>query len=195
MADNNDDQSTDLRNLQAEGIRVTPGDGSRLQDILSSQSTYTNGLYSAYPILAGLIAMQSGEESQPSINPGGGAFMRLSGITFQDLARLMSVGTATRVGNRVHIEPDEDGDEDDEDHNGPEDVVDDDYIRASAHQWYPPVKEPQKAGLELLANGDFGRVGVKARSRRNSYNILKTVSHKFYRPLPLTSREDLHTVR
>lgn len=54
MADNNDDQSTDLRNLQAEGIRVTPGDGSRLQDILSSQSMYTNGLYSAYPSLQAL---------------------------------------------------------------------------------------------------------------------------------------------
>jgi len=141
--------------------------------------------------------MQSGEESQPSTNPGGGAFMRLSGVTFQDLARLMSVGTATRVGNRVHIQPDEDGDEDDEDYNGAEDDDNGNYIppRVSAHQWYPPVKEPQKAGLELLASGDFGRVGVKARSRRNSSNILKTVSHKFYRPLPLTSREDLHSVR
>jgi hypothetical protein len=54
MADNNGDQSTDLRNLQAEGIRVTPGDGSRLQDILTSQSMYTNGLYSAHPSLQGL---------------------------------------------------------------------------------------------------------------------------------------------
>lgn len=139
--------------------------------------------------------MQSGEGSQSSTNLGGGASMRLSGITFQDLARLMSVGTATRVGNRVHIQADEDEDEDDENYNGTEDDGIEGYSRVSAHQWYPPVTEPQKAGLELLANGDFGRVGVKARSRRNSHNILKTVSHKFYRPLPLTSREDLQSVR
>jgi WD repeat-containing protein 23 len=118
--------------------------------------------------------------------------MRLSGITLQDLARLMSVGTTTRVGDRVHIQPD-----DDEDYNGAEDDDNEDYInpRASAHQWYPPVSEPQKAGLELLASGDFGRVGVKARSRRNSHNILKPVLNKFYHPLPLTSREDLQSVR
>lgn len=136
--------------------------------------------------------MQSGEESQSPTNPGGGASMRLSGITLQDLARLMSVGTATTVGNRVYIQPDEDEDDDEA-----EDVDIEGYIppRASAHQWYPPVTEPQKAGLELLETGDFGRVGVKARSRRNSHNISKTVLHKFYRPLPLTSREDLHSVR
>jgi len=138
--------------------------------------------------------MQSGDESQPSTNPGAGASIRLSGITLQDLARLMSVGTAIRVGNRVHIQPDEEEDGDDEDYNGAEDGDDDDYT-PSAHQWYPPVSEPQKAGLEILANGDFGRVGVKARSRRNSRNISKTVLHKFYRPLPLTSREDLQSVR
>jgi hypothetical protein len=51
MADNNGDQSTDRRNLQAEGIRVIAGDGSRLQDILSSQLMYTDGLYPAYPSL------------------------------------------------------------------------------------------------------------------------------------------------
>ncbi|KIM47605.1 hypothetical protein M413DRAFT_439274 [Hebeloma cylindrosporum] len=174
MADNNGHQPTDPRNFQAGGIRVVSGDGSRLQDILSS-----------------LIALQSGEASQPS-SPSGGASMRLSGITLQDLARLMDVGTATRVGNRVHIHADEDEEEDDEDYNGAEDDDSDGY-RASAHQWYAPVREPQKAGLELLANGDFGRVGVKIRSRRKSHNISKPVLQKFYRPLPLTSREDLQS--
>jgi len=133
--------------------------------------------------------MQSGEEAQLSTGPGGGAPMRLSEITLQDLARLI------RVGNRSHIQPNDDEDpnraEDDD-----EDEDDDDYTSPpTSAYWHPPVTEPQKAGLELLGSGDFGQVGVKARSRRNPCNIPKSVLNKYYRPMPLTSREDLQSVR
>jgi WD repeat-containing protein 23 len=127
--------------------------------------------------------MQSGE---PQLSTGsGGASMRLSGITLQDLARRM------RVGNQIHIQPSSD-----DDYNGADNDEDDDYIstHTSAH-WHAPVTEPQKAGLELLVSGDFGRVGVKACNRRNPRNIPKSVLNKYYSPLPLTSREDLQSVR
>jgi len=52
MADNNGHQRTDRRNPQAESIRV--GDRSRLQDILSGELVYMDGLYPAYLSLQAL---------------------------------------------------------------------------------------------------------------------------------------------
>ncbi|KAF8203916.1 WD40-repeat-containing domain protein [Pholiota molesta] len=148
--------------------------GSRLQDILST-----------------LFSAQSAGGTQGSNAQGGRGPVRLPAITLQDLARLMSVGAATRIGNnRVTIQPEDFEDEEDD---GDYMEEDDEDVYSPAHQstqWFPPVTEPQQAGLDLLASGEFGRVGVKHRTRRNNLNISRSVLNQFYQPIPIPSRED-----
>ena len=48
----------------------------------------------------------------------------------------------------------------------------------------------QGAGLELLESGDFGRIEVKNRSRRNRRDIARTVFNQGRKPVPL----DIQTV-
>ncbi|KAJ6611484.1 WD40-repeat-containing domain protein [Mycena sp. CBHHK59/15] len=50
--------------------------------------------------------------------------------------------------------------------------------------------EPQEAGLRLLHSGDFGRVGIKARLRRNDLNIAKFLRGRASQPRPKYYKED-----
>lgn len=129
--------------------------------------------------------------------------MRVSELTLRDMARLLSSRSTAdqRSGaTRPHHQLD-DEDEDDDDDYIPIDDDDDDedgYGRATrsrARPFFPPVTEPKKEGLELLASGDFGRVGVKSRSRRNRGNITRTILDRGSRPIPLSNREDILNVR
>ena len=46
---------------------------------------------------------------------------------------------------------------------------------ARTPKWFSPVTAPQEAGLRLLMGGEFGRVGVEARSRKGGANFSKTI--------------------
>lgn len=129
--------------------------------------------------------------SQSARLEGGRASIRVPGITLQDLARLMSGGTATRVWNRMHVQ--QDPEDEDEDEYIDEDE-DDDSTSYRNSQWFPPATEPEQPGMDMLVNGEFGRVGVKHRARRNIRNISRGAINHLYRPIPLPSREDTQSV-
>ena len=121
--------------------------------------------------------------------------IRLSGITLQDLARLMSVGT--RSGQRITVVPDYEEENDIEDDDDDVEYMDeDDEPPIRTNQWIPPHKKPQKAGLDLLASGEFGRVDVKNRARRDrpSRNISRNILNQFAHPVPVCNREAVQTV-
>ena len=54
-------------------------------------------------------------------------------------------------------------DEDDEDYETEYSYWGRPYARTP--KWFPPVTTPQEAGTKLLMSGEFGRIGVEARSR------------------------------
>lgn len=103
----------------------------------------------------------------------------MSGFNFRDLF----------VTVRASSIEDEDDEDEYEEHN-PEDQ--NDY--PSIHQWFPPVKEAQKEGEELLYSGDFGRVGIKIKTRANNSNLVKSVLNRAAQPIPNLNKEDLLSV-
>jgi DDB1- and CUL4-associated factor 11 len=84
-------------------------------------------------------------------------------------------------------EVDEDDDDDDDEYSN--------SFRQAAHQWFPEVTEPQKAGVELLTSGDFGRVAGKLRSRRSDFNVAKLVYRRSMGPKLASYKEDYASVR
>jgi hypothetical protein len=61
-------------------------------------------------------------------------------------------------------------------------------------KWFPPVTTPQEAGTKLLMGGEFGRIGVEARSRNGSANFSKAIlsSRSKLRQMP---KQDITNVR
>ncbi|KII94042.1 hypothetical protein PLICRDRAFT_36272 [Plicaturopsis crispa FD-325 SS-3] len=47
--------------------------------------------------------------------------------------------------------------------------------RTALGSWYPKITEPQKAGVELLMSGQFGRVGHKIRRSQNDNSVFRTL--------------------
>ncbi|KDR85616.1 hypothetical protein GALMADRAFT_234583 [Galerina marginata CBS 339.88] len=160
---------------QPGNIRTTPsGDGTRLQDIL-----------------AALFSLQPAGGPQITTGTTGNAQMRVSELTLRDMARLLGVRPANARTEHAH-HPHDDDDEDDDDYLiDEEEEVHNRPRRTRGRPFFPPVKEPQKEGLELLASGDFGRVGVKSRSRRSRPNIARTLLNPGNRPIPHINREDI----
>jgi len=125
--------------------------------------------------------MQS--SGSPTANRGGPRTINLTGITLQDLGRLLNtVGRSARI-----LEEDEVTDEDEDGFSHPS--------HPAPHQWYKPATEPQKAGVELINSGDFGRVANRARVRRNDVNLAKFLINRPRRPQPSTYKEDYVHVR
>ena len=82
----------------------------------------------------------------------------------------------------------DDGDEDEEDDYYGED-------NDSAQPWYPPHKEPQPAGVELLTSGDFGRVSVKKdRAGINNRNVTKRLFTRVLQPQTSLYKENITSV-
>ncbi|KAF8910028.1 WD40-repeat-containing domain protein [Gymnopilus junonius] len=123
----------------------------------------------------------------------GNTHMRVTELTLRDLARLLGSGRGgdSRI-SRQHPHVNDDG-EDDEDYMTDDDDMYSHHQRTRSRPLFPPVTEPQKEGLELLASGDFGRVGVKNRTRRNRRNIARTVLNQGKKSVSLSSREDVLT--
>lgn len=124
--------------------------------------------------------------------------LRLDGLTLRDLSRLLSSGTMLRGSGRVSYQVIEDEDDDDDYVDDDEEEVEDEYDsgRRPSHQWYPPHKEPQKAGEHLLMGGDFGPIANKIASRRSlNKNIPQQIRNRHFSSQPLHSRETFSRVR
>lgn len=87
--------------------------------------------------------------------------------------------------------------------NDEDDSEDEDYDReysywgrpfARTPKWFPPVTVPQEEGLKLLMSGEFGRIGVDARSRRGSANFSKAILSSRSK-LRQTPKQDISNVR
>lgn len=61
-------------------------------------------------------------------------------------------------------------------------------------QWFPPHKEPQKPGVELLMGGEFGCVSPKIRSRKNKKNVSRLMLNQSSRPRGAMHREIITNV-
>ncbi|KIO08498.1 hypothetical protein M404DRAFT_133750 [Pisolithus tinctorius Marx 270] len=114
-------------------------------------------------LLHSLFELQHGDSSRPVTQTSDADDGQLEpGIfSFGDLLRSgSSGGTASAVFD--FDEEEEEGMDDDDDY------YDDDFFIARRYgsvprheQWFPPHKEPQREGLELLRGGEFGRVTKK----------------------------------
>ncbi len=100
----------------------------------------------------------------------------------------MSGGPGMRVWNRTLAQIQSEDADDDE-------YIDEEEDPPTYRQWFPPTTEPQKQGTEMLVNGEFGRIGVKNRARRDIRNISRGAINNLYRPIPLPNREDTQSVR
>jgi hypothetical protein len=113
-------------------------------------------------------------------------------------------------GEDSTISPHASGDDDDPtvDDSGPgiQDEDDEDYETeysywgrpyARTPKWFPPVTTPHEAGTKLLMSGEFGRIGVEARSREGSANFSKAIlsSRSKLRPTPKQDVTNVRTTR
>lgn len=62
------------------------------------------------------------------------------------------------------------------------------------HQWFPEVKEPQQAGMELLMSGEFGQVRNKMRFRCKHLNVSKRVRDRTCHIRGTLFKEDVASV-
>lgn len=130
----------------------------------------------------------------PQSNTDENHTISLSGISLQDLSRLL--GGAPRTGGALapqeaHDDPDEEPDDDDDEYED-----DDDYQpnHASRRYVFPAVTEPQEAGVQLINSGDFGRIAPKIRARRESTNLAKRIFNRPQNPYGAQYKEDYTNV-
>ncbi|EPQ60332.1 WD40 repeat-like protein [Gloeophyllum trabeum ATCC 11539] len=121
-------------------------------------------------IMGALFDLQGGQSATGGGEAGNAhSEGNVSGFTIRELTRILGMRYGG-LGN-VRIGQDEDDDEDEED--------DEDYVTSATNNrsWFPEVKEPQKAGADLLMSGEFGRTGHKFRSAhgRKQSNIYRTM--------------------
>jgi WD repeat-containing protein 23 len=130
---------------------------------------------------------------------GGSAGIDVQGFLSQLLSTRDSVSRLR--GNDPNTEDGEPGNQDSE-HDDDDDDDDDDepdygyWGRPPARtpKWFAPVTAPQEAGLKLLMGGEFGRIGVEARSRKGSANFSKAILSRRSK-LRQTPKQDITNVR
>ena len=105
-------------------------------------------------------------------------------LSIEDLQHLLSSGS---------VESPE-GDDDDEDDDDDDDYDFEQTTEEWRQQWFPPCKEPQKSGVELLMGGEFGFVSPKIRSRQNKKNISRLMLDQSLRPRGAMYRENMSSV-
>lgn len=137
-------------------------------------------------LLSAVFAMQPSGGSR-SYNYHAPHNTRISG-----LSRFLSTfGRGSAFRRPVLDDPDEEEDGEDDD----DDEYDGDYYPSSAPWKGPEISEPQQEGVELLNSGDFGRVGSKARTRRNYINVANLILNRSRNARPTSNREDYVAVR
>lgn len=139
-----------------------------------------------------LFSMQSNESPRQPV-PRGSRLISLSGVDLRDLARYVTIRANSSPHGINHRVEEEDDDEEDE-YDPEEEEYDPEDEEINGRQWFPPTTEAQKEGEELLHSGDFGRVGIKIRSRANNGNLVKSVLNQATHPIPNLNKEDLLTV-
>ncbi|KAG6842430.1 hypothetical protein C0991_007560 [Blastosporella zonata] len=146
-------------------------------------------------IFSTLFAMQSGGGPRPS---GDGESASSPVISLHDISLLLNSVGRSGIIHGLRVNAPEDDDEDDDG----DDDEDEDYYStfstAAIAPWKGPVTtEPQPAGVELLNSGDFGRVGSKARTRRNDINLANLILNRARRTysVPALHKEDYAAVR
>lgn len=115
-----------------------------------------------------------------SLQSGGAPLGRRAIMTTRDMSQLLD--GMNPIQNLF-----DDGDEDD----------DDDYYGEDngGQQWFPPHDEPQPAGVDLLASGDFGRVSVKKdRAGINNRNVAKRMFTRVLHPQTSLYKENITSV-
>lgn len=183
---------------------LSGGDGfyngeNSIRDILACELRTNFNIWTQYRlgchvILKALFSMQSNENPTQQQIQRGTRLGPLSGVDLRDLARYVTIrASSSPRGINRHEEEDHDEDEEDEDEEY-EEEYDPEDLGNYGRQWFPPVTEAQKEGEELLHSGDFGRVGIKIRSRANNGNLVKSVLNQATHPIPNLNKEDLLTV-
>lgn len=168
-----DEEETDSQAEWDARLSDEPEIGSHSTSSRRSGSEGING--SILPILNSLFAMQSGGgPGQRSIN--------LRALSPHDLTRLLQ--NVTSSGYNLF------GDEEEDEH---EEYYEEEERGSTpdSQLWYPPHKEPQSAGLELLASGDFGRVSAKDRVVTSNINIAKRLLTRVSAPPTHLYKEDI----
>ena len=129
------------------------------------------------------------QENAAENDPSGARSLRtLQEMTPQHLSLLLgrTTGIWRVFGSRGREEEDEDDDD--------EEYLYGTYRRSP--QWFPPVTEPQQAGLDLLMSGEFGRVGRKTTSRhKQQLNLAKLIHNPTIRFNAAAYIEDITSVR
>ena len=180
--------------------RLSGGDGfnshDTIQDILACELRTNSNIWTqcglrCHFILEALFSMQSNENPQQS-SPRGTRLVSLSGVDLRNLARYVTIRASNSPSETNRRE--EEAEEEEEEYEEYEEEYDSEDQGNHSRQWFPPVKEAQKEGEELLHSGDFGRVGVKIRSRANNSNLVKSVLNQATHPIPNLNKEDLLTV-
>ena len=117
-----------------------------------------------------------------------------SPATLQVLQRLLGARPmrVTRMQNAHYHDVDDDEDED-EDDGAYDPVWDRRRPPRSSGKWFTPVEAPQKAGVDLLMSGEFGRVQRKIDAQRKRDNVAKALLARRSR-LRRTYREDITSV-
>jgi WD repeat-containing protein 23 len=121
----------------------------------------------------------------------------MSGISFQELTRLLG-GAAATFG---HISAPNTVENDDSDPDYIDEEDDDDDLgsyygryQRTNHQWFPAITEPQEAGLNLLMSGEFGRVGQRLGSRRSNMDVARLLRDRGTKTRPSNYKEDIASV-
>lgn len=100
--------------------------------------------------------------------------------------------------NDASVEDGESGNQDDDEDEDEEDLAFGYFARPHAQtpKWFTPVTTPQEAGLKLLMSGEFGRVGVGARSweGHGSFDFSKAILSRQSK-LRQTPMHDIANVR
>lgn len=148
-----------------------------------ARSSYVSE-FAARPVLlmriAHLVALfdlqsvhQTGAVGDASARP------QLGATAIEALQNLLNSGSAESL-------EDDDEDDDDDGDGGFGQTVGEWH-----QQWFPPHKEPQKPGVDLLMGGEFGCVSPKTRSRKNISRLLFNQSS---RPRGAMYRENITSV-
>lgn len=97
------------------------------------------------------------------------------------VARLMQQSRQTSQG--AQAEPEYEDDEEDDDGDDGDDLYGPYWsstlsLQRAGDNWYPPVTEPQPAGVKLLRSGDFGKARNRLGTPRNSniYSRLRRIA-------------------
>ncbi|RDB29479.1 LEC14B protein [Hypsizygus marmoreus] len=170
-------------------MRAEDDDDDDEQPRIDSGSS--SGDASVQDILNSLFTLQSG--GGPQANRGASRTVSFSGVTIQDLRRLLGSVGAVGGGHSARmfaVDDDEDEMEEDDENQDDEDEYYNSFRSTAHHKWFKEVAEPQEAGVELLNSGDFGRVANKSGSQRQNTNIAKFLLNRTRRCQPTTYKED-----